>query len=263
MARLNQALLHKVARKLDKTPQYIREQVSRRASREAVASPVALVMWARDLGIGVASALDKLEVPAQQQLSVSRVVPARRTARSVSRRTGRKRRAPAPRPSKGRAIFISHAAKDRVLAGALAELFKSALTLQAHEILCTSVDGYRLPGGSNTDETLRREVLGARTLVGLITPASGRSAYVQAELGGRWVTDRHMIPVTARGVRPGDVRGPAGGLNALDLRSRATVHQLVGDVGTVLGKQSEPAHVFQEKVEEVVREAKSRGRRGR
>ena len=69
-----------------------------------------------------------------------------------------------------------------------------------------------------------------------------------------------MIPVTARGVRPGDVRGPAGGLNALDFRSRATVHQLVGDVGTVLGKQSEPAHVFQEKVEEVVREAKSRGR---
>ena len=268
MAQLNQTLLHKVAKRLGKTPQYIREQVARRASREAVASPVALVMWARDLGIGVASALDKLEPLAQQQLSVPRVVPARRAPRPTGRpgrgetgRTGRQGRPSARHSAGGRAIFISHAAKDRALAGALAELLRSALTLEAREILCTSVEGYRLAGGSNTDRALRREILGAKTLVGIITPASGRSAYVQAELGGRWVTDKHMIPVTARGVRPGDVRGPAGGLNALDLRSRASVHQLVGDVGTVLGKQSEPAHVFQDKVDGVVREAKSRGRR--
>jgi hypothetical protein len=266
MARLNQALLQKVARKLGKTPQYIREQVSRRASREAVASPVALIMWARDLGIGVASALDKLEPLAQQQLSVSRVVPARSRPHPPPprRRAGRqRRRLQAARPARGRAIFISHSAEDRALAGALAELLRSALTLEAREILCTSVDAYRLPGGSNTDETLRREVLGARTLVGIITPASGRSAYVQAELGARWVTDKHMIPVTARGVRPGDVRGPAGRLSALDLRSRASVHQLVGDIGTALEIQPEPAHVFQDRVDRVVREAKSRGRRGR
>jgi TIR domain len=265
MAQLNQTLLHKVANRLGKKSQYIREQVARRASREGVASPVALVMWARDLGIGVASALDKLEPLAQQQLSVPRVVPARRTSRPAAprRRDGRRGRPPVRRSGRRRAIFISHAAKDRALAGALAELLRSALTLEAREILCTSVDGYRLAGGSNTDEALRREILGAKTVVGIITPASGRSAYVQAELGGRWVTDKHMIPVTARGVKPGDVRGPAGGLNALDLRSRASVHQLVGDVGTVLGKQSEPAHVFQHRVEEVIREAKSRGRRGR
>lgn len=60
MARLNQTLLHKVAKRLSKKPQYIREQVSRRASREAVSSDVALIMWARSRGIGVASALNKV-----------------------------------------------------------------------------------------------------------------------------------------------------------------------------------------------------------
>ncbi|MFH1679540.1 MAG: hypothetical protein ABIH26_02735, partial [Candidatus Eisenbacteria bacterium] len=75
MARLDQALLSKVAKRLRKEPQYIREQVSRRASREGVASPAALVMWARDLGIGVASAVNRLPAHMQQQLAVPRVVP--------------------------------------------------------------------------------------------------------------------------------------------------------------------------------------------
>lgn len=70
MARLDQALLHKISRRLGKTPQYIREQVSRRASREGVVSSAALVMWARDLGIGVASAVNRLPPHVQQQLSV-------------------------------------------------------------------------------------------------------------------------------------------------------------------------------------------------
>jgi hypothetical protein len=205
MARLNQTLLNKVAHRLNKTPQYIREQVARRASREGVASPVALVMWARDLGLGVASALDKLEPHAQQQLAVPRVVPARRASRLVARpgHAGRPGRRPARRAVEGRAIFISHASKDKVLAKALADLLRTALTLKHQDILCTSVDGYRLPAGSNTDRALRRDVLGAKTLVGIITPASGRSAYVQAELGGRWITDKHMVPVMWHWARSG------------------------------------------------------------
>jgi hypothetical protein len=173
MARLNQTLLNKVAKRLGKTPQYIREQVSRRGSREGVASPAALVMWARDLGIGVASALDKLPAHLQQQLSVPRVVAPRRVpaARRPSGAPAHRRRA--ARGSTGKWIFISHASEDKKLAAALVDLLRSAFNMEADRILCTSVDGYRLPAGSDTDEALRERSLLARRWSASSRPGAG------------------------------------------------------------------------------------------
>jgi hypothetical protein len=265
MARLNQTLLHKVAKRLGKKPQYIREQVSRRASREAVSSDVALIMWARDLSIGVASALNKVPPNVQQQLSVSRAaVPPRPRSprpRVACARAGAGRRA--ADSAKAKLVFVSHASEDKKLAGALVELLRSALNMPADRVLCTSVDGYRLPAGRDADEALRQAVLAARTLVGIISPASQRSTYVQAEIGGRWVTRKHIIPVTAGGVSPGQVRGPAGRLNALDLSSRPNVQQLISDLGTELRIEPERPEVFATHVERVVEASKAARKRSK
>lgn len=83
-------------------------------------------------------------------------------------------------------IFISHSAHDASIAASLAELFRTAMRLSKSDIRCTSVDGYRLPAGANTDEQLRREVLEAPVLVGLMSHRSFESAYVLFELGARW-----------------------------------------------------------------------------
>lgn len=160
---------------------------------------------------------------------------------------------------KGEDVFISHASQDRALAAAVVALLRWALNMQADRILCTSLDGYRLPGGRDADEALREAVLSAKTLVGIVSPASGRSAYVQAELGGRWVTRKHMIPVTAGGVSPSQVRGPVGRLNALDLSTRGGVLQLISDLGTELEIEPERPPVFAENVDRVVRESKAAG----
>jgi hypothetical protein len=264
MARLNQTLLHKIATRLGKTPQYIREQVSRRASREAVASPAALVMWARDLGIGVASAVDKLPAPLQQQLSVPRVVaarPARRTApmaRGVRARTSGRRR-PA-RDAAAKWVMVSHAGEDKKLAAALVELLRLALNIPADKILCTSVNGYRLPAGRDTDEDLRDAIHTSKTLVGIVSPSSRKSTYVSNELGARWLTRKHLVPVTAGGVAPGELRGPVGQLNALDLSSRPNVLQLIGDLGTALRIEPERGEVFDDHIDRVVRASKAAGR---
>jgi hypothetical protein len=260
MAQLNQTLLHKVAKRLGKTPQYIREQASRRASREGVASPVALVMWARELGIGVASALDKLAPQFQQQLSVPRVaVPTTSRARRAPP-APRRSAARSGRASDGKLVFISHGSEDRRLAGALVDLLRSALNLTADKILCTSVDGYKLQGGRHVDAALRDAVVAAKTLVGIISPTSRESTYVQMELGARWGARKHMIPVTAGGVSPGEVRGPVGQLNALDLSSRAGVLQLIGDLSTELKVESERPEVFDDHVNRVVRASRASAR---
>jgi hypothetical protein len=263
MARLDQSLLNKVAKRLRKEPQYIREQVSRRASREGVASPAALVMWARDLGIGVASAVNKLPPHMQQQLTVPRVVPPIVSHRQRSTRSQRRFRQPGGRSRGhlGRWVFISHSSDDKRLAATLVQLFREALDIPADKILCTSVDGFRLPAGADTDEMLRTAVLQSKTLVGVITPASQKSSYVLFELGARWGTNKHLIPLCAAGVSPADLKGPIAGKNALDCSTRPGVQQLIGDLGTILRMEVERPEVYDATLDRVVRAAKKqRGR---
>jgi uncharacterized protein (TIGR02391 family) len=59
--KLNPDLLDKMVKKTRKSKQYLREQVSRRASRHAVSSLAAQLLWARELGLGIATALNQAE----------------------------------------------------------------------------------------------------------------------------------------------------------------------------------------------------------
>ncbi len=112
-------------------------------------------------------------------------------------------------------IFLSHSSKDLELAKALADLFAFALTIPANRIRCTSVAGYGLAGGADTDTQLRNEIKEAPVLVGLITDVSVESLYVLFELGARWGTGKKLVPVLGAGASPTILMGPLSGMNAL------------------------------------------------
>jgi len=131
-------------------------------------------------------------------------------------------------------VFISHSSKDDELALALVELLKAGLGLLAHQIRCSSVDGYRLPAGVNTESKLRDEVKASRVVIGLITPSSLSSAFVMFELGARWGAERFLVPLLA-GVRPSELSGPLALLNALSSSNESQLHQLLGDISEQLG----------------------------
>jgi hypothetical protein len=131
-------------------------------------------------------------------------------------------------------VLISHSGKDVDLASELTELLRAGIGLRAEQIRCSSVDGYRLPGGVNTEAQLRTEINAAEVLIGLITPNSLSSAYVLFELGARWGAGLFMIPLLAS-VKADEMRGPLSLLNALSCSSEGQLHQLLADVAKPLG----------------------------
>lgn len=149
-------------------------------------------------------------------------------------------------------LFISHSSVDAAIAKGLIDLVEKALTLPARQIRCSSVNGYRLPVGADTSEQLRREVFVSRAFIGLITPASLRSAYVLFELGARWGAKTHLAPVLAAGADVASLAGPLSGLNALRLDEREQALQLVQDIGEYLEIPLEPFASFSSLVDSVV-----------
>ena len=142
------------------------------------------------------------------------------------------------------ALFVSHSSNNASVAKALVTLFEKALKISAREIRCSSVNGYRLPAGAETNEQLRSEVFQAEVMVALLTPQSLNSQYVLFELGARWGARRPLFPVLAVGVETGDLEAPLNGLNALSLESEDQVRQLLEDTAVALSVKLEPSASF-------------------
>jgi hypothetical protein len=149
-------------------------------------------------------------------------------------------------------LFVSHSSADADLAKRLAELACFALNLPAEAVRCTSVDGYRLPGGADTDEQLRLEVREAEAFVGIVSGASLESLYVLFELGARWGAERQLLPVIAPGTPAKAIGGPLAGLNALQAESKSQMLQLVEDLGRQLNIRPQSAAAYTGLVDAVI-----------
>ena len=65
---LDEGILKKISHKTRKTRKYVVEQVSKRASRQAISSEAALILWAKQLRIGTSSYQRRLAPHAQQEI---------------------------------------------------------------------------------------------------------------------------------------------------------------------------------------------------
>lgn len=152
-------------------------------------------------------------------------------------------------------VFISHSSLDAKLATILIDLMRKSLNLRSTDIRCSSVDGYRLPGGIPTDQSLRAEVHDAELMIGLITPNSLKSIYVSFELGARWGADRPMIPLLASGATSEHLGGPLAGINALDCSNESQVNQLIEEASIHLKVDHDQPSSYVAEVKSLVQES--------
>lgn len=154
-------------------------------------------------------------------------------------------------------IFISHSSIDANLANLILELLRFALNISSKEIRCTSVDGYRLSGGADVEDTLKTEVLNTDILIGLISEKSFDSAYVLFELGARWGTGKKLIPLLASGIEANKLKGPIIGYNALSCKSNSQLHQLVENIAESLNLEVENPSSYQNKIDAIIEYSKT------
>lgn len=149
-------------------------------------------------------------------------------------------------------VFISHSSLDAPLAELLIDLLRDALSLNANDIRCTSVDGYRLSGGAETDKVLRREISDCSVFIGLLSHESIASTYVTFELGARWGIEKHLIPLLSPGLEPSALDGPIKTLNALSCSSASQIHQLIADLATELGTSVGSVAAYQKRIDRII-----------
>jgi hypothetical protein len=148
-------------------------------------------------------------------------------------------------------LFISHSSKDSLFVQSLIDLIRAALNLGSTQIRCTSIDGYRLPGGANTNEQLKQEVHQADTFIGIISAESINSVYVVFELGARWGANRSLIPLIAPGTNTDALKGPLKDINALSA-NRSQLHQLLHQLSQELGVSLEPSASFERLIDNIL-----------
>jgi hypothetical protein len=149
-------------------------------------------------------------------------------------------------------LFVSHASANQALGKRIVELLQVALNLPETSIRFTSVDRYGLPGGADIDEQLRTEISAATAFIGIVSHEALRSTYVLFELGARWATRQHLLPLLAPGTSSSELRGPLAGYHALRADHRGELHRLINDLAQVLNITAEPAAVYEEHLERVL-----------
>jgi hypothetical protein len=131
-------------------------------------------------------------------------------------------------------VFVSHSTIDKLIAKAFVELLRAALRLSAKDIRCTSVDGYKLPAGIDSNEQLRQEVFEAQAFIALLSPDSIKSIYVMFELGARWGSKHYLAPVMVAGLTPSALKPPLSTTHAATGTSTSDLHQLIDKISEVL-----------------------------
>jgi TIR domain len=149
-------------------------------------------------------------------------------------------------------LFVSHSSDDVKFVELLVDLLRNALNLPTTGIRCTSLDGYKLPGGADIMGQLRQEVADAQVFVALISDSSLKSVYTLFELGARWGTTKPLIPLLAPGLSAQILPPPLNNFNALATDSRPQLYQLISDVAQKLGSNTEDLGSFEKYVHRIL-----------
>jgi hypothetical protein len=133
-----------------------------------------------------------------------------------------------------RDIFISHAAKDKALAGAVVDMLQLGLNLDANTIFCSSLEDLSIPSGVNFVEHLKTQIQSPKVVIALISPNYLASQFCLCELGASWVMSHRLFPLLVPPLKSQDVHGVLTGVQLTALDSEERLSELRDQLVTAL-----------------------------
>lgn len=104
-------------------------------------------------------------------------------------------------------IFLSHAAKDKVLADYLVDLLQTGTNISHDDIFCSSLEGLGIPPGKDFIEWIKSELQQPDVVIALLTPNYLDSHFCLCELGATWAMSHNMLPLLVPPLNYNDIDG--------------------------------------------------------
>jgi hypothetical protein len=124
-------------------------------------------------------------------------------------------------------IFVSHASKDMAFAQAIVKCIEDCIEVPENTIRCTSVSGYKLLPGDDSDKVLLKNIEQCSVVIGLITQESLKSGYVIMELGAAWGLGKRTCAVVSENVDFNVLPGPMPRVHATRANNNADIATLI------------------------------------
>jgi hypothetical protein len=136
-------------------------------------------------------------------------------------------------------IFISHSSKDTDLAAKLVDvLLTNGCDVSVNRILCTSLEGMKIPPGTPSFiEFLRQEIQHPKLVVLLLTDNYFASTFCVCELGAAWGMGLNTFPLLVPPLDKGDLKGTLKVTQAGSILDGSYLDELRDSVIDLLGEK--------------------------
>jgi hypothetical protein len=140
--------------------------------------------------------------------------------------------------AKPKAIFLSHAAKDKVLADKLADLLTSGCAVNPNDILCTSLEGKGIPAGSSSFiKFLHGQIQNPKLVILLLTENFFASQFCMCELGAVWGMELDNFPLVVPPIERGKLKAVLTVAQTGEINNPASLDELRDAVKKLLGAE--------------------------
>lgn len=131
-------------------------------------------------------------------------------------------------------IFISHASKDKEIADLLVDLMQTGLNIPSEDIFCTSLEGLRIPVGSNFIEHIKKQLVSPEVVISLLSPNYFQSQFCLCELGATWAMTHKHIPILIPPASHTDINGVLTGTQVVDIKNKYDLSEFQESIAGIL-----------------------------